>query len=135
MHMVVFWAVFEDKKQVKNLFIDVINSKGKQRFVVTLPKRHLCVATLVISSEAAFSYVQRAVSAVLKRATTIKRRGVDVGHRGQPGEEQYGDISSVGEWESGQAHKYVHIKCKAYSSGAHCALQECAFRNAYLILL
>ncbi|XP_036970394.1 voltage-dependent R-type calcium channel subunit alpha-1E isoform X3 [Acanthopagrus latus] len=33
---------------------------------------------------------------VLKRATTIKRRGVDVGHRGQPGEEQYGDISSVG---------------------------------------
>ncbi|KAK9519294.1 hypothetical protein VZT92_022034 [Zoarces viviparus] len=33
---------------------------------------------------------------VLKRATTIKRRGMDVGHRGQPGEEQYGDISSVG---------------------------------------
>ncbi|XP_053287158.1 voltage-dependent R-type calcium channel subunit alpha-1E [Pleuronectes platessa] len=33
---------------------------------------------------------------VLKRATTIKRRGLDVGHRGQPGEEQYGDISSVG---------------------------------------
>ncbi|XP_026161077.1 voltage-dependent R-type calcium channel subunit alpha-1E [Mastacembelus armatus] len=33
---------------------------------------------------------------VLKRATTIKRRGVDVVHRGQPGEEQYGDVSSVG---------------------------------------
>ncbi|XP_037625796.1 voltage-dependent R-type calcium channel subunit alpha-1E isoform X2 [Sebastes umbrosus] len=33
---------------------------------------------------------------VLKRATTIKRRGMDVVHRGQPGEEQYGDISSVG---------------------------------------
>ncbi|XP_076009435.1 voltage-dependent R-type calcium channel subunit alpha-1E [Genypterus blacodes] len=33
---------------------------------------------------------------VLKRATTIKRRGMDVGHRGQSGEEQYGDISSVG---------------------------------------
>ncbi|XP_040895501.1 voltage-dependent R-type calcium channel subunit alpha-1E isoform X2 [Toxotes jaculatrix] len=32
---------------------------------------------------------------VLKRATTIKRRGMDV-VRGQPGEEQYGDISSVG---------------------------------------
>uniref|UniRef100_A0A7N6BFU4 Voltage-dependent calcium channel alpha-1 subunit IQ domain-containing protein n=1 Tax=Anabas testudineus TaxID=64144 RepID=A0A7N6BFU4_ANATE len=29
-------------------------------------------------------------------ATTIKRRGVDVVHQGQPGEEQYGDISSVG---------------------------------------
>ncbi|GLD62263.1 voltage-dependent R-type calcium channel subunit alpha-1E-like protein, partial [Lates japonicus] len=48
---------------------------------------------------------------VLKRATTIKRRGMDVVRRGQPGEEQYGDISSVGECESGQAHKYVHIKC------------------------
>uniref|UniRef100_A0AAQ6AEA8 Voltage-dependent calcium channel type A subunit alpha-1 n=1 Tax=Amphiprion ocellaris TaxID=80972 RepID=A0AAQ6AEA8_AMPOC len=34
--------------------------------------------------------------AVLKRATTIKRRGMDVVHQGQPGEEQYGDISSVG---------------------------------------
>ncbi|XP_067369389.1 voltage-dependent R-type calcium channel subunit alpha-1E isoform X3 [Channa argus] len=33
---------------------------------------------------------------VLKRATTIKRRGMDVAHPGQPGEEQYGDISSVG---------------------------------------
>ncbi|TMS20123.1 putative voltage-dependent R-type calcium channel subunit alpha-1E [Larimichthys crocea] len=33
---------------------------------------------------------------VLKRATTIKRRGMDVVHRGQSGEEQYGDISSVG---------------------------------------
>ncbi|KAM7409915.1 hypothetical protein PAMA_001414 [Pampus argenteus] len=33
---------------------------------------------------------------VLKRATTIKRRGMDVVHRGQTGEEQYGDISSVG---------------------------------------
>nr|XP_033477259.1 voltage-dependent R-type calcium channel subunit alpha-1E isoform X3 [Epinephelus lanceolatus] len=33
---------------------------------------------------------------VLKRATTIKRRGMDAVHRGQPGEEQYGDISSVG---------------------------------------
>nr|XP_043899798.1 voltage-dependent R-type calcium channel subunit alpha-1E isoform X1 [Solea senegalensis] len=33
---------------------------------------------------------------VLKRATTIKRRGLDVVHRGQAGEEQYGDISSVG---------------------------------------
>ncbi|XP_030582425.1 voltage-dependent R-type calcium channel subunit alpha-1E isoform X1 [Archocentrus centrarchus] len=33
---------------------------------------------------------------VLKRATTIKRRGMDVVHQGQPGEEQYGDISSVG---------------------------------------
>ncbi|XP_034035578.1 voltage-dependent R-type calcium channel subunit alpha-1E-like isoform X2 [Thalassophryne amazonica] len=30
---------------------------------------------------------------VLKRATTIKRRGIDVVHRGQTGEEQYGDIS------------------------------------------
>lgn len=28
---------------------------------------------------------------------------MDVVHRGQPGEEQYGDISSVGESESGQA--------------------------------
>ncbi|KAM9848256.1 voltage-dependent R-type calcium channel subunit alpha-1E [Aulostomus maculatus] len=33
---------------------------------------------------------------VLKRATTIKRRGMDVVHQGQPGEEQYSDISSVG---------------------------------------
>ncbi|XP_038571832.1 voltage-dependent R-type calcium channel subunit alpha-1E isoform X1 [Micropterus salmoides] len=33
---------------------------------------------------------------VLKRATTIKRRGMDVMHQGQQGEEQYGDISSVG---------------------------------------
>ncbi|XP_047442955.1 voltage-dependent R-type calcium channel subunit alpha-1E isoform X4 [Mugil cephalus] len=33
---------------------------------------------------------------VLKRATTIKRRGMDVVHHGQQGEEQYGDISSVG---------------------------------------
>ncbi|XP_076736732.1 voltage-dependent R-type calcium channel subunit alpha-1E isoform X5 [Maylandia zebra] len=33
---------------------------------------------------------------VLKRATTIKRRGMDVVRQGQPGEEQYGDISSVG---------------------------------------
>ncbi|XP_057696571.1 voltage-dependent R-type calcium channel subunit alpha-1E [Corythoichthys intestinalis] len=32
---------------------------------------------------------------VLKRATTIKKRGMDSPHRG-PGEEQYGDISSVG---------------------------------------
>ncbi|KAM6921515.1 LOW QUALITY PROTEIN: voltage-dependent R-type calcium channel subunit alpha-1E [Xenentodon cancila] len=32
---------------------------------------------------------------VLKRATTIKRRGMDV-HQGPPGEEQYGDIPSVG---------------------------------------
>uniref|UniRef100_A0AAQ6AF52 Voltage-dependent calcium channel alpha-1 subunit IQ domain-containing protein n=1 Tax=Amphiprion ocellaris TaxID=80972 RepID=A0AAQ6AF52_AMPOC len=38
--------------------------------------------------------------AVLKRATTIKRRGMDVVHQGQPGEEQYGDISSVGESEA-----------------------------------
>uniref|UniRef100_H3DQM3 Calcium voltage-gated channel subunit alpha1 E n=1 Tax=Tetraodon nigroviridis TaxID=99883 RepID=H3DQM3_TETNG len=35
-------------------------------------------------------------AAVLKRATTIKRRGMDVVHRGQSGEEQYGDISSLG---------------------------------------
>ncbi|KAM8875060.1 voltage-dependent R-type calcium channel subunit alpha-1E isoform 4-T4 [Spinachia spinachia] len=33
---------------------------------------------------------------VLKRATTIKRRGMDAAHRGQPGEEPYGDFSSVG---------------------------------------
>ncbi|KAK5931331.1 hypothetical protein CgunFtcFv8_027490 [Champsocephalus gunnari] len=33
---------------------------------------------------------------VLKRATTIKRRGMDGGHRGQTGEEQYGDVSSFG---------------------------------------
>ncbi|XP_062419221.1 voltage-dependent R-type calcium channel subunit alpha-1E isoform X1 [Pungitius pungitius] len=33
---------------------------------------------------------------VLKRATTIKRRGMDAVHRGQPGEEPYGDFSSVG---------------------------------------
>ncbi|XP_061540658.1 voltage-dependent R-type calcium channel subunit alpha-1E [Phycodurus eques] len=32
---------------------------------------------------------------VLKRATTIKKRGMDSPHR-SPGEEQYGDISSVG---------------------------------------
>uniref|UniRef100_A0A087XR72 Calcium voltage-gated channel subunit alpha1 E n=1 Tax=Poecilia formosa TaxID=48698 RepID=A0A087XR72_POEFO len=32
---------------------------------------------------------------VLKRATTIKRRGMDV-HQGQSGEEHYGDITSVG---------------------------------------
>lgn len=50
---------------------------------------------------------------VLKRATTIKRRGMDVTHQGQLGEEQYGDISSVGEWESGQARKYCRIKSKA----------------------
>uniref|UniRef100_A0A8C2X2G9 Voltage-dependent calcium channel type A subunit alpha-1 n=1 Tax=Cyclopterus lumpus TaxID=8103 RepID=A0A8C2X2G9_CYCLU len=31
-------------------------------------------------------------SHVLKRATTIKRRGMDGVHRGQPGEEQYGDM-------------------------------------------
>lgn len=31
---------------------------------------------------------------------------MDMVHRGQPGEEQYGDISSVGEWDSRQAHKY-----------------------------
>lgn len=36
------------------------------------------------------------MSLVLKRATTIKRRGMDV-HQGQSGEEHYGDISSVGE--------------------------------------
>lgn len=47
---------------------------------------------------------------------------MDVVHRGQPGEEQYSDISSVGEWESGQAHKYGHIKCAAHSSRAHRAL-------------
>lgn len=35
------------------------------------------------------------LAAVLKRAT-IKRRGVDAVHRG-PEDEQYGDISSVGE--------------------------------------
>nr|XP_057930383.1 voltage-dependent R-type calcium channel subunit alpha-1E [Doryrhamphus excisus] len=33
---------------------------------------------------------------VLKRATTIKRRGMDTTHHGPPGEEQYSDISSVG---------------------------------------
>ncbi|XP_029938303.1 voltage-dependent R-type calcium channel subunit alpha-1E isoform X2 [Salarias fasciatus] len=33
---------------------------------------------------------------VLKRATTIKRRGMEVVGQGQSGEEQYGDISSVG---------------------------------------
>ncbi|XP_029005034.1 voltage-dependent R-type calcium channel subunit alpha-1E isoform X3 [Betta splendens] len=33
---------------------------------------------------------------VLKRATTIKRRGMDALHQGPAGEEQYGDISSVG---------------------------------------
>ncbi|XP_034736761.1 voltage-dependent R-type calcium channel subunit alpha-1E isoform X6 [Etheostoma cragini] len=33
---------------------------------------------------------------VLKRATTIKKRGMDVVHRGQSGEEQHSDISSVG---------------------------------------
>ncbi|XP_072294308.1 voltage-dependent R-type calcium channel subunit alpha-1E [Eucyclogobius newberryi] len=32
---------------------------------------------------------------VLKRATTIKKRGMDLGHRGQMGEEHYGDISSM----------------------------------------
>uniref|UniRef100_A0A3Q3LAH6 Voltage-dependent R-type calcium channel subunit alpha-1E-like n=1 Tax=Mastacembelus armatus TaxID=205130 RepID=A0A3Q3LAH6_9TELE len=42
------------------------------------------------------SLIHHALSTVLKRATTIKRRGVDVVHRGQPGEEQYGDVSSVG---------------------------------------
>lgn len=42
-------------------------------------------------------YVHHDLSTVLKRATTIKRRGMDVVHRGQPGEEQYADISSVGE--------------------------------------
>lgn len=54
--------------------------------------------------------VESALSPVLKRATTIKRRGMDGVHRGQPGEEQYGDISSVGEWESGQTHKYQSQK-------------------------
>lgn len=43
---------------------------------------------------------------------------MDVVHRGQPGEDQYGDISSVGEWESGNADKYQHIKHKAYSDRA-----------------
>lgn len=63
---------------------------------------------------------------------------MDVVHRGQPGEEQYGDISSVGEWESGQAHKYGHIKCEAYSSRAHCALQQpykCVFDTVVNIAL
>uniref|UniRef100_A0A667XDH9 Voltage-dependent calcium channel type A subunit alpha-1 n=1 Tax=Myripristis murdjan TaxID=586833 RepID=A0A667XDH9_9TELE len=36
------------------------------------------------------------LSHLLKRATTIKRRGMDVVRHGQSGEEQYGDISSVG---------------------------------------
>uniref|UniRef100_A0A8D2ZYD0 Voltage-dependent calcium channel type A subunit alpha-1 n=1 Tax=Scophthalmus maximus TaxID=52904 RepID=A0A8D2ZYD0_SCOMX len=42
------------------------------------------------------AWIDRAGDFMLKRATTIKRRGMDVVHRGQPGEEQYGDISSVG---------------------------------------
>ncbi|XP_055077476.1 voltage-dependent R-type calcium channel subunit alpha-1E isoform X1 [Periophthalmus magnuspinnatus] len=32
---------------------------------------------------------------VLKRATTIKKRGMDIGHHGQMGDEQYGDMSSM----------------------------------------
>ena len=50
---------------------------------------------------------------------------MDVVRRGQPGEEQYGDISSVGEWESGQAHKYGHIKYKAHSGEKHRAPLQC----------
>lgn len=60
-----------------------------------------------------------ASSAVLKRATTIKRRGMDAVHRGQPGEESYGDISSVGEYQSGQAHKYRHRKPNIFPGRAH----------------
>ncbi|XP_023810378.1 voltage-dependent R-type calcium channel subunit alpha-1E isoform X1 [Oryzias latipes] len=41
------------------------------------------------------SALDAALPAVLKRATTIKRRGMDV-RQGHPGEELYGDISSVG---------------------------------------
>ncbi len=69
-----------------------------------------CIGSAVRTACSGTSYVQPALPAVLKRATTIKRRGMDVVHRGQPGEEQYGDISSVGEWESGQDHKYVRHK-------------------------
>lgn len=54
-------------------------------------------------------------SVVLKRATTIKRRGMDV-RQGQPCEEQYGDISSLGERESGPA-QYEHVKC--YPAAGH----------------
>lgn len=67
---------------------------------------------------------------MLKRATTIKRRGMDVVHRGQPGEEQYGDISSVGECKSGQAHKYWHIKQEILPGRTHAVwhtLQVCWF--------
>lgn len=63
-----------------------------------------------------------ALSAVLKRATTIKRRGMDVVRQGQPGEEQYGDISSVGEWECAKAQTYGHRK----SNNSRCTLSPAA---------
>lgn len=66
-----------------------------------------------------------ALSAVLKRATTIKRRGMDVVRQGQPGEEQYGDISSVGEWECAKAQTYGHRKLNT----SRCTLSPAAVLN------
>lgn len=121
MHKAVFWAVLTYNLQ--KVWSDA--AEWSKQNVCFVPKSQLCVNILLISYtfplisqrtefhnslfwEFLCSYV--ALSAVLKRATTIKRRGMDVVHRGQSGEEQYGDISSVGEWESGEAHKYGHIK-------------------------
>lgn len=53
----------------------------------------------ILSLSVAVLSTNTPLPAVLKRATTIKRRGMDAGHRGQSGEEQYSDISSVGESE------------------------------------
>lgn len=106
--------IHNQKKYVQ--WPNIFNTKNVLAAVVLLKSQpcvtDLSVITLYMACSGTF-YVHHALSTVLKRATTIKRRGMDVVHQGQPGEEQYGDISSVGEWESGQAHKYRHIECNA----------------------
>lgn len=50
---------------------------------------------------------------------------MDVVRQGQPGEEQYGDISSVGEWECAKAQTYGHRK----SNTSRCTLSPAAVLN------
>lgn len=50
---------------------------------------------------------------------------MDVVRQGQPGEEQYGDISSVGEWECAKAPTYGHRK----SNTSRCTLSPAAVLN------
>lgn len=50
---------------------------------------------------------------------------MDVVRQGQPGEEQYGDISSVGEWECAKALTYGHRK----SNTSRCTLSPAAVLN------